>query len=142
MLEQPVFRTKVEYGERICDVAYWKPYVEDVCRRHSFSPRAAIRSGLPGTHPVFVVDEDRVVKFFSDLFSGGESFRVEAEVYSLLRGIPEFRAPRLLTRGSLFPPGDGWRWPYLVISALPGGPGGDRPLHRTLAQESPRHSAR
>jgi hygromycin-B 7''-O-kinase len=119
-MQRPIFRSREEYGVRFTDAAFWKPYVAEVCRRHGLGPCEGVRAGLPGSHPVFVVAERWVVKFFSDLFSGEESFALEREVSSLLRQAPGFPAPRRVAEGALFPCDTGWRWPYLVFPLLPG----------------------
>src|SRR2546421_9547152 len=117
---RPVFRSRQEYGPRFTDAAFWRPYVAEVCRRHDLTPVTRVRAGLPGTHPVFLVEERWVVKFFADLFGGEESFAIEREITDLLAGVPGFPAPRLVAEGDLFPSQSGWRWPYLVFSRLPG----------------------
>ena len=100
---------------------YWRPYVEEVCSRHGLGPCRAVRTGLPGTMPVFIVDERVVVKFFAEYFQGDTGFRVEREVYGLLAGREDIPAPALVASGELFPEGeDGWPWPYLVVELLPG----------------------
>jgi hygromycin-B 7''-O-kinase len=119
-VERPVFESVRAYGSRFTDAGFWRPYVEEVCRRHGLVPCEGIRSGLPGTHPVFQVGDRWVVKFFCDLFAGAESFAIEREIYTLLVQLPGFPAPWLVAAGDLFPPGEGWHWPYLVSTLLPG----------------------
>jgi hygromycin-B 7''-O-kinase len=119
-MQRPIFRSQKEYGRRFTDAAFWQPYVEAVCRRHGFTPCERVRAGLPGTHPVFLVEERWVVKFFSDRFAGEQSDAIEREMTNLLTAVPEFPAPRRLAAGELFPPVGGWRWPYHIFSRLPG----------------------
>lgn len=118
-MQRPQFDSVQAYGRCFTDAAFWRPYVMEVCRRHRLECEA-IRSGLPGTYPVFLVGARWVVKFFSDLFAGAQSFAVEREIYRLLEPIPDFPAPRLVAEGSLFDPQEGWPWPYLVSTFLPG----------------------
>jgi hygromycin-B 7''-O-kinase len=116
---RPVFKSRQDYGSRFTDPDFWRPYVQVVCERHEL-PCRSVRAGVPGTHPVFIVDESFVVKFFSDGFNGGESFVLEREIYGLLANAPQIPAPSLLAGGHLFPPSDeGWNWPYLIASFIP-----------------------
>lgn len=108
------------YGQVFTDAAYWRPYVEEICARHGLGPCRAVRSGLPGTYPVFIVDGHHVVKLFGELFKGGASFRIELEMYELLAADRAIPAPALVASGDLFAAGDGWPWPYIVTEALPG----------------------
>jgi hygromycin-B 7''-O-kinase len=119
-VERPIFASVREYGSRFTDAGMWRPYVEVVCRRHRLAPCEEVRAGLPGTHPVFIVADRWVVKLFTDLFSGSESFAIERECYDLLAGLPGFPASQLVAGGDLFPRGDGWHWPYLVSTFVPG----------------------
>jgi hygromycin-B 7''-O-kinase len=120
VLQRPTFDSVSAYGQRFTDVALWQPYVAEVCRGHGLETRGGIHSCLPGTHPVFRVGDRCIVKFFTDLFAGAQSFAIEREVYSLLEQVDDFPAPRLVGEGALFPPDEGWHWPYLVSTVLPG----------------------
>jgi aminoglycoside phosphotransferase len=120
MVDRPVFASVEEYSKRFTDVAYWRSYVELVCARHDLLPCRRLRAGLPGTHPVFVVDDRYVVKLFTDLFGGAHSFAVEVDLYSLLAATPRIPSPSLLAHGHLFPEDGGWSWPYIVGVAIPG----------------------
>src|SRR3954454_18087546 len=113
-MKRPIFHSREEYGRRFTDVGFWRTYVAEACRRHGLQPAERVRAGRPGTHPVFLVEERWVVKFFSDLFSGEESCAIEREIGNLLALAPKFPAPRQLASGALYPRADGWRWPYLV----------------------------
>ena len=108
MLERPSFASVHEYGSRFTELAYWRPYVEEVCVRHGLIDAEMIRSSLPGSHPVFLVGDRYVVKFFSDMFGGERSFAIEREIFALLNQIPEFPAARLIAEGNLFSGDDGW----------------------------------
>src|SRR5579862_6687372 len=120
-MERPCFESARDYGSRFTDAQFWRPYVQDICRRHGLVCRKGIRSGLPGTHPVFLVEDRWVIKFFSDLFAGARSVAIEREVFALLGQVPDFPAARLVAEGSLFPPqDDGWHWPYLISALLSG----------------------
>ncbi len=109
------------YRNLFTDVDFWTPYVREVCRRHGLLPGDAIRTGIPGTCPTFMVDERWVVKFFGRLFDGGNSFVVEQEVGRLVRSADKpntLGAARVLASGALG--GPGWPWPYLVFEYIPG----------------------
>jgi aminoglycoside phosphotransferase len=108
------------YGQIFVDADYWRPYVEEICARHGLGPCRAVRLGLPGSYPTFIVDDRYVVKLFGELFDGGESVVVEREMYALLATDRQIPAPTLLADGQLFLDGDGWRWPYLVSESFPG----------------------
>jgi hygromycin-B 7''-O-kinase len=119
-MQRPAFASVQDYGRNFTNLDYWRPYVEAVCVRHGFRPCRTVRTGLPGTMPVFIVDERVVVKFFAEYFQGDTGFRVERAVYGLLAGRADIPAPAFLASGELFPEGDGWPWPYLVVELLPG----------------------
>lgn len=120
-MQRPVFSSVQDYGRTFTNPDYWWPYVENIFARHGFRPCRAVRTGVPGTMPVFIVDERYIVKLFSDLFHGDVGFRVEREVYDLLANRDDIPAPALLASGALFSEEDGWPWPYLVSQLLPGG---------------------
>ena len=119
-MERPYFASVTAYGARFTDAAYWRPYVATICSRHGLLPCHRIRAGLPGTHPVFIVDGRYVVKLFTHRFNGARSFAVESDLYPLLAGTWGVPAPSLLARGHLFPEDGGWPWPYLVSALIPG----------------------
>jgi hygromycin-B 7''-O-kinase len=73
---------------------------------------------MAGTNPVFIVNGTVVVKLFTDLFGGPLSAPTELACYQLLTHDPAFPAPSLLAHGELF--ADGWPWPYVVTSVMPG----------------------
>jgi hygromycin-B 7''-O-kinase len=119
-MHRPIFLTREDYAPRFTDATFWRPYVEEVCRRHQLGPCRAVGTGLAGSHPVFLVDTRVVVKFFADLFGGQASFAAERAIYGLTQLTPALEAPRLLAEGELFDTGDAWRWPYLVSTLIPG----------------------
>ena len=119
-MERPLLATVDAYRQLFLDVTYWTPYVAAICARHECIPCSSIRSGLPGTYPVFVVGERYVVKLFGELFNGGTRFPIERTMYELLATDPSIPAPSLLASGNLFLDGEGWPWPYLLMEMLPG----------------------
>ena len=119
-MQRPAFTSTREYGQQFTDTTFWRPYVEEVCRRHGLAPCERVSVGLPGTQPVFLVDGRWVVKFFGDLFGGEEAFALERDVFTLAARTPALDVPRMLAEGRLFDTGEAWRWPYLVSALLPG----------------------
>jgi hygromycin-B 7''-O-kinase len=115
----PQMETQSEYVARFADVDYWRPYVQEVCKRHSLFPRDAIRCKNPGTYPTFIVNNTWVVKFFGQRFNGLAAHDAEVEANHLLQDstIP---IATLLIEGDLYPHKDEWRWPYLVFNYLEG----------------------
>ena len=119
-MDHPHFDTITSYAGCFNDAAYWRTYVEEICRRHAFTPPLQVEAGLAGTFPTFIVDGRYVVKLFGEQFDGIHRFEVEHAVYKLLHGAPELAVPSLITAGRLFPDAAQWSWPYLVSSAIPG----------------------
>lgn len=108
------------YVRRFTDVAFWRPYVREVCQRHQLTPAESIRTAIIGTCPVFIVEERWLVKFFGRLFDGERGFAAEQAAAELLRAHPVLPTPALLAAGALEPPGGDWHWPYLIFELLPG----------------------
>lgn len=119
-MQRPSFASREEYARHFTDIEYWRPYVEAICERHNLAPSHHIQRGLPGSNPVFIVDERYVVKIYTHLFGGAESSARELELYSLFARFPQLPFPILLAFGTLFPVGQEWHWPYIVISVVPG----------------------
>lgn len=116
-MQPPALDTPDQYRQRFTDVAYWTPYVRAICQRHHLSPDAPIRTGLPGTFPVFIVAERWVVKFFGLLFDGQTAYHMEKEAATLAATVPELPVPPVLGDGALLPDGG---WPYLIFPFVPG----------------------
>lgn len=113
----PTLETVDEYRRLFTDAAYWRPFVEAVCQRHDLMPITPIHtSPVPGTCPVFIVDEKYVVKFFGHLFDGHASFAAERDVFHLLAHT-NLPTPRLLGEGAF---GSDGQWPYLISTWQPG----------------------
>jgi hygromycin-B 7''-O-kinase len=119
-LERPIFTSRADYGSRFTDPVFWRPYVAAICARHALKPCTELRAGLPGTNPVFVVDESYAVKLFVDLFNGAASYPIERATYELIARAPGLPAPGLIATGDLFDPAGGWPWPYIITQAIPG----------------------
>ena len=61
-MRRPHFESVTAYGRLFTDAAYWRPYVAAICARHGLGRCGEVRSGLPGTFPVFIVAGRYVVK--------------------------------------------------------------------------------
>ncbi|HMN62712.1 MAG TPA: hypothetical protein PJ988_20265, partial [Anaerolinea sp.] len=59
-----------EYIRLFTDTEFFRPALEEICRRHALAPCARLRVGVPGTCPVFILEERWLVKFFGRLFDG------------------------------------------------------------------------
>ncbi len=119
-MTRPQLDTLDDYRQRFCDATYWAPYVRRVCERHGFVPCRSIESRVPGTCPVFIVDERWVVKLYGRLFGGGASFEVERAANEIVARDPALAAPRVVAQGSLYAPGSAWHWPYLIFEYVAG----------------------
>lgn len=116
------------------DLAIWRPLVEAVLRRHDLAGCWAcleIKPGrLGGTHAVFTVNDELVVKLYAPFWPG--DYRREVAVLRRLtergRLAGSVELPRLLATGTLDArvPGSGGRdWPYAVTRYVPGVPLGE-----------------
>jgi hypothetical protein len=117
------------YRNLFTNVAFWTPYVQAVCRRHGLAC-ADIRTGVPGTCPVFIAGPAAapaviavpaaiaapaataapgaqpgagrwVVKFFGRLFEGARAFAAEREAGRLCELDPEIHTARVVAVGEL-----------------------------------------
>ena len=117
----PELDTEEDYRRRFTDVAYWRPFVESVCERHGLLPHDSVRgSDIPGTYPVFIVQDRWVVKFFGQLFNGESAFTAELDVSNLLANDGQIPAPSMVAYGRLLDGNGNWPWPYLVFEHLEG----------------------
>lgn len=121
-MQRPTFSTIIDYRQHFTDITYWQPYVKEVCSRHFLEPCQLIRAGLPGTHPVFIVDERYVIKFFTHYFGGAESLVAETDLYHVFSHNPllSINVPELIAQGNLFSDDNKWHWPYLITTIIPG----------------------
>jgi hygromycin-B 7''-O-kinase len=98
------------------DAALWTPFVQEVCREGNWTCDQVI-PGVAGTFPTFIVNRQRVVKFFGPLFEGASSWQAERECGELLKGMPNIPTAALITSGAL--PGE-TGWFYLIFEYIPG----------------------
>lgn len=119
MIQAPTFRAVREYGGRLTDVDFWRPYVVEVLDRHGLAePEPEPVAGFAGTFPAFLCG-DVVVKLFGYFGGWSESFEVEHSAQALLATKPRISAPKLVASGRLYD-GDADSWPYLVTTRMPG----------------------
>jgi len=115
-MRAPDLGTIDQYRRLFMDASYWSPFVKAVCDKHGLRPAHNIRTGdVPGTYPVFIVDDKWIVKFFGTLFDGEHAFSVELEVSHLLSARRDLPSPALIAHGYLLDESEGCRWPYLVF---------------------------
>lgn len=132
----PEVRDWPEWASIFTDGSLWRPVVERVWDENDDLRRAAtnhaptaILPGYPGTCAVFIVNDASVIKFFPPMVA--HDFTRELAVYRLIaRRVPCI--PTLLASGVLV---DRLRWPYLVVSRLPGD------AWRDLRYSLPRYAA-
>lgn len=91
----------------------WMPAMRNICQRHGLDP-STLRQAPPGSHILFWVEDDWLIKLFTPLFPADAP--TECLVLQVLAEQSGFSVPSLRARGDL----EGW--PYLVLSRLPGQP--------------------
>lgn len=124
-LPRPSFASVAEYGARLGDAAYWRPYVAAVLARHGLR-EAEPEVGAVGSFPTFLAGP-HAVKLFGELFLGAVCHATELSIHRLLLEVPDVPTPRLVAEGRLF--GDDWPWPYLVTTRQEGTSWADARLH-------------
>ena len=118
MPDKPDVETIEAYRARFDDLEHWTPFVRRACAQLGMSGDT-INETLPGSYPTFRVG-GVILKFFGELFGGLESFSVEQQVFGILGQAHDLPVPHLLGEGMLFPDDADWRWPYLVMTRVPG----------------------
>ncbi len=104
------------YRLAFMDAVLWEPFVQQVCRERNW-PCEEVNPGLAGTYPTFIVDQQRVVKFFGPLFKGKAAWQVELECGEILKDLPEIPTANLIAAGAL---AEQAGWFYLVFEYVPG----------------------
>ncbi len=120
--DPPRLDSDAEYARHLRDDGLWAPLARRALHQVGFAQPARL-SLAPhlGTYPVVLGDTGVVVKLFGDRFFGPDSHAAEVDAYRLFRQA-DLPVPRLLGEGNLFPASDGWPWPFLVLSRVPGQP--------------------
>eukprot|EP01006_Ploeotia_vitrea_P030678 TRINITY_DN63046_c0_g1_i1.p1 TRINITY_DN63046_c0_g1~~TRINITY_DN63046_c0_g1_i1.p1 ORF type:complete len:374 (-),score=36.41 TRINITY_DN63046_c0_g1_i1:650-1771(-) len=128
----------------------WRPVVRAVCQHEQF-PCDTVEETFPGSVPVYVVDNSKIVKLFPPFTS--DDYKAEAEVYQLLNSnnatqqdsngahatqqdsngacLP-VSVPKLFVTNS-FVVNSGETWNYIVMQFLPGQ--AIRELYDSLTEE-------
>jgi aminoglycoside phosphotransferase len=120
-LPAPAFADDDAYEASQHDASFWEPYARAALRATGLDDAGEVVTHFPATHVAVRVGDDRFVKLHYEDRFGEDCFQTEREAYRILgdRGVP---IPRLLADGALYPDVEGWRWPFLVMSAMRGRP--------------------
>lgn len=119
-MQGPYFASVQEYAQHFTESEYWRPFIEIVRERHGLPAYQHLRAGLPGTHPVFILDEKYVLKFYTHFFGESTTISRELDLYTLFARFPQLPFPALIASGNLLSEEGAWPWPYIITSALPG----------------------
>jgi aminoglycoside phosphotransferase len=113
----PSFTDDDEYERSLSDAGFWGPYVRAALRLAGLEDDGEIRTHVPTTHVAALVGDRYLVKLHYEDWFGEDCFQTEREAYRMLadRGLP---VPELLAEGALYD--EGWRWPFLAMSAMGG----------------------
>jgi len=79
----------------------------------------ATSSPTSDDHVAALVGDHHLVKLHYEDWFGEDCFQTEREAYQMLAG-RDLPIPELLAEGSLYPDTEGWRWPFLVMTAMHG----------------------
>ncbi len=113
----PTFPDDDEYERSLTDAAFWAPYAKAALRLSGLPDEGEVRTHFPTTHVAALVNGDYLVKLHYEGWFGEDAFQTEREAYTLLARA-ELPIPELLAEGALYD--DGWRWPFLVMTAMHG----------------------
>lgn len=113
----PVFADDDAYEASLRDSSFWAPYAKAALRLAGLEDTGDVVMHVPATHVAARVGSDYFVKLHYEEWFGEDSFQTEREAYRMLsdEGLP---VPELLAEGALYD--EGWRWPFLVMSAMRG----------------------
>ncbi|HAU0792289.1 TPA: phosphotransferase [Legionella pneumophila] len=115
------FASNKEYQTYRSDVSYWWPFIKELFGCHlqlsNINP-SDIETGFNSTYPVFLLKE-YVIKFYGHQKSWRTAFETESLAHLSLETDKGIRAPKILTKGYLFPKQDE-SWPYIISSRVPG----------------------
>jgi hygromycin-B 7''-O-kinase len=115
----PQFEGDDAYEASLRDPAFWEPYARAALRAAGLDDAGDVVTHHPTTHVAALVGDRYLVKLHYEDWFGEDAFQTEREAYRLLAG-RELPIPELVADGALYPEGEGWRWPFLVISAMRG----------------------
>jgi aminoglycoside phosphotransferase (APT) family kinase protein len=115
----PVFEDDEAYERSLKDPEFWAPYARAAVHMVGLPPDGEVVTHFPTTHVAALVGERYLVKLHYEDWFGEDCFQTEREAYRLLAG-NRLPVPDLQAEGALYPIDNGWRWPFLVMSAMPG----------------------
>jgi hygromycin-B 7''-O-kinase len=113
----PDFPDDDAYERSLIDAGFWGPYARAALRLSGLPDEGEVRTHYPTTHVAALVNDAYLVKLHYEDWFGEDCFQTEREAYTLLSRA-ELPIPELLAEGALYD--DGWRWPFLVMTAMPG----------------------
>lgn len=113
----PVFADDDEYERSLTDATFWEPYARAALRLSGLEDDGEVRTHFPTTHVAALVGERYLVKLHYEDWFGEDSFQTEREAYRMLSD-HDLPVPELLAEGALYD--EGWRWPFLVLTAMGG----------------------
>ncbi|HEX6231175.1 MAG TPA: aminoglycoside phosphotransferase family protein [Actinomycetota bacterium] len=114
----PRFADDDEYERSLADAASWAPYARAALRLSGLPDDGEVRTYVPTTHVAALVGDRYLVKLHYEDWFGEDCFQNEREAYRHLGGHDHLPIPELLAEGALYD--EGWRWPFLVMTAMPG----------------------
>lgn len=113
----PTFADDDEYERSLGDGAFWAPYARAALRLAGLEDTGDVRTHVPTTHVAALVDDTYMVKLHYEDWFGEDCFQTEREAYRMLAD-QDVPVPELLAEGALYD--EGWRWPFLVMTAMGG----------------------
>ena len=110
--------TWAEWEKMYVNLELWNPIIVDVLKREGIEYEKISLPKYPGTHAVFQIDNQFIIKFYTPL--SPKDFIVESSIYKSLTslGRAEF-FPRLCVVGNIQCPA---RWNYIIINVVEGLP--------------------
>ena len=113
----PAFADDDAYERSLTDAAFWGPYAKAALRIAGYPGDGRVVTYAPTTHVAALVGDYLVKLYYEDWF-GEDCFQTEREAYTMLDG-RDLPIPQLLADGALYPD-ESWRWPFLVMTPMPG----------------------
>ncbi len=115
----PVFADDDAYEASLKRAAFWAPYARAALRMAGLPDEGEVVTHFPTTHVAALVGGKYLVKLHYEDWFGEDCFQTEREAYGMLNG-HRLPIPKLLADGALYREEDGWRWPFLVMTAMHG----------------------
>lgn len=113
----PRFADDDAYERSLADAEFWEPYARAALRLAGLPDEGEVRTHVPTTHVAALVGDAYLVKLHYEEWFGEDCFQTEREAYRLLAAA-DLPIPELLAEGALYD--EGWRWPFLVMTAMRG----------------------